>query len=37
MVATQQKEIFRVFDFVGKQQANSFQRLFATVYIIAQK
>jgi hypothetical protein len=37
MVTAQDKEVLRVLDLEGKQQADRLQRLFATVYIVAQE
>lgn len=37
MVSSEQKEIFWVFDLVSQQQADRFQRLFASVYIVPQE
>ena len=37
MVATQDEEIFRVFDFVSKEQADSLQRLLASIYVITEE
>lgn len=37
MIATENEEVLRIFDFVCKKQANRLQRLFATVNVIAEK
>lgn len=37
MVSPQQKEVFRVFDLVRQQQADGFQRLLASVYIVPEE
>lgn len=37
MVPPEQEEIFRVFDLVGEQQTDRFQRLLPSVHIIAQE
>ena len=37
VVAAEQKEIFGVLDFVGKQQAHHFQRLFSAIDVISEK
>lgn len=37
VIATQQEKILRIFDLVGKKQANCLQRLFASVNIIAKE
>lgn len=37
MVSSQQKEVFRVFDLVSQQQADSLQRLLASVYIVPKE
>lgn len=37
MVATKNKKVFWIFNFVGEQQTNGFQRLFASIHIIAEK
>lgn len=37
VVPTEQKEILRVFDLIGQQQADGLQRLLATVHIVPQE
>lgn len=37
MVTAKQEEVFRIFDFVRKEQANGLQWLLATIDIIAQE
>lgn len=37
MVATENKEIFGVFDLVREQQADCLQRLLASIYVIAKE
>ncbi len=37
MVPPEQEEVFWVFDLVGEQQADGFQRLLPSVYVIPQK
>jgi hypothetical protein len=37
VVASKYKEVFRVFDLVGQQQANSLERLFSTVHVVAEE
>lgn len=37
MVATQQEKVLRILDFVRQQQADRFQRLFATIHVIAEE
>lgn len=37
VVAAQQEEVLRIFDFVREQQADGLQRLLSTIYIIAQE
>lgn len=37
MVATQQEEILGVFDLVGQQEADGFQRLLPSVHVVTQK
>lgn len=37
MVATQNEEVLRVLDLVGKEQADGFERLLATVDVVAQE
>jgi aminoglycoside phosphotransferase family enzyme len=34
MISTKQKEIFGVFDFVSKQKAHHFERLFAAIHVV---
>ena len=35
VVSAQDEEVFRIFDFVSKQQANRFERLLATIDIVS--
>ena len=35
VVASQDEKVFRIFDFVSKQQANRFERLLATIDIVS--
>lgn len=37
VVSAQQEEVFWIFDFVGEQQTNNLQGLFATVYVVTQE
>ena len=37
MVSTQQEKVLRILDFVGKQEADYFQWLLASVYVISQE
>jgi hypothetical protein len=37
VVAAKQEEIFRIFDFVGEQEADGLQRLLTTIHIIAEE
>lgn len=37
VVSSQEKEILRILNFVGKQKADNFQRLFATVDIVTEE
>ena len=37
VIASQDKEIFRVLDLVGKEQADSFERLLASIDIVPQE
>lgn len=37
MVSPQQEEVLRVFDFVGQQKTDGFQRLLPPVHIVSQK
>lgn len=37
MVAAQQEKVFRIFDFVGKEQANNLERLLAPIHVVSQK
>lgn len=37
MVSSQKKEVFWVFDLVSQQQADGFQGLLASVYIVSQE
>lgn len=37
VIPTEQKEILRVFDLIGQQQADGLQRLLATVHIVPQE
>ena len=37
MVASKEEEVFRVFDLVGHEQADTLERLFAPVNIISQE
>lgn len=37
MIAPQQEKVLWVFDFVGQQQADRLQRLFASVHVVAQE
>lgn len=37
MVSPQQKKVFWVFDLVSQQQADGFQGLFASVYIVSEE
>ena len=37
MVAAQQEEILRIFDFVGEQETDGLERLLATIHIIAKE
>ena len=37
MVSSQQKEVFRIFNFVSKQQTDNFKRLLSTVNVVAQE
>lgn len=37
VVPTKQKEILRVFDLIGQQQADGLQRLLATIHIVPQE
>lgn len=37
VVTTKQEEIFRILDFVCEQETNSFERLLATIHIIAKE
>lgn len=37
VVAAQQEEVLRIFDFVRQQQADRLQRLFAAVDVVAQE
>lgn len=37
VISSQEKEILRILNFVGKQKADNFQRLFATVDIVTEE
>lgn len=37
MIATKKKEILRIFNFVGQEEANSFQALFPSIHIITKE
>jgi hypothetical protein len=37
MVTTQQEEVLRILDFIGKKQANGFEALLASVYVVTQE
>ena len=37
VVSSQQKEVFRILDFVRKKQRNNLQRLLSAIYIIPQE
>jgi len=37
VISTKNEEVFRIFDFVGKEQTDSFQGLFSSIDVIAQE
>ena len=37
MVASEQEEVLRVFDFVGEQETNGLETLLATIHVIAEE
>lgn len=37
MIAAQQEEILRIFDFVGEQEADGLQWLLSTIYVISEE
>ena len=37
MVSAEQKEILGIFDFVGEQQTNGFEALFAAIHVVAEE
>lgn len=37
MIATQQEEVFGVFDLVGEKQTDGLQRLLPSVYVVSQE
>lgn len=37
VVATENEEVFRVLDFISKEETNNFQGLFSTIYVVTEK
>jgi hypothetical protein len=37
VVAAKQKEVLRIFDFVGEQEADGLQRLLSTIHIVTEE